>query len=88
MASSCLTNRIVCCDLSNKTLAQIEDMAVQAEGRLRFDEQIRLDLGWQDALDYHRLNHFLGLAKITPKADTPNLLFNLGAGDYKETAST
>lgn len=134
-------NRIVGCDLSNKTLAQIEDMAgacdppvaihieklskhnilvvhvpeganrphrcskgfflrngtnsqkmttaditafIQAEGRLRFDEQLRMDLDWQEAFDHHRLNHFLELAKITPKADTPNLLFNLGAGDYKD----
>lgn len=109
-------NQIVGCDIANKTLAQIEDMAaacdppvaiqieklirhkilvihvpeganrphrcnkgfylrngtnsqkmttaditafIQAEGRLRFDEQIRLDLDWQEAVDHNRLNHFL-----------------------------
>lgn len=134
-------NRIVGCDLSNKALAQIEDMAgtcdppvaidieklnnynilvihvpeggirphrcskgfflrngtisqkmttaditafIQAEGRLRFDDQIRMDLDWQEAIDPRRLQHFLELAKISPKADTSNLLFNLGAGDYKD----
>ena len=134
-------NTIVGCDLTNKVLSQIEDMAaacdppvairieklpqhnilvlhvpeganrphrcnkgfylrngtnsqkmstaditafIQAEGRIRFDEQLRLDLAWHEAVDHNRLNHFLGLAKIAPKSDTANLLFNLGAGDYKD----
>jgi ATP-dependent DNA helicase RecG len=133
-------NRIVGCDLSNKALSKIQDMAaacdppvairieklkrhglivvhvpesanrphrcnkgfflrngtssqkmstaditafIQAEGKIRFDEQLRLDVEWRKALDEGRLNHFLKLAKISPKPDTANLLANLGAGDYK-----
>lgn len=135
-------NQIVGCDLSNKTLSQIQDMAaacdppvmmrteklpkhgvlvihvpesanrphrcnkgfflrngpssqkmstaditafIQAEGKIRFDEQLRMDLNWQEALDENRLNHFLELAKISPIPDTANLLANLGAGDYKNS---
>lgn len=133
-------NHIVGCDLSNKALAQIEDMAaacdppvavrveklprhkiliihvpeganrphrcnkgfylrngassqkmstqditafIQAEGKIRFEQQLRTDLDWKEALDEKRLDHFLQLARIAPKADTTNLLLNLGAGDYK-----
>jgi ATP-dependent DNA helicase RecG len=136
-------NRIVGCDLSNKALSQIQDMAatcdppvtirieklkkhgilvahvpesanrphrcnkgfflrngtsshkmstaditafIQAEGKIRFDEQLRLDLDWRKALDEGRLNHFLKLAKISPKPDIANLLANLGAGDYKNSS--
>lgn len=134
-------NQIVGTDLSNKTLAQIEDMAaacdppvairiekltkhkilvvhvpeganrphrctkgfylrngassqkmntrditafIQAEGRVRFDQQLRRDLNWKEALDQQRLDHCLALAGITPKTDVANLLLNLGAGDEKE----
>ncbi len=133
-------NQIVGCDLSNKMLSQIEDMAtacdppvavrieklpqhkilvihvpeganrphrcnkgfylrngtssqkmkthditafIQAEGKIRFDQQLRLDLNWEEALDESRLKHFLQLANISPKSDTANLLLNLGAGDDK-----
>lgn len=134
-------NQIVGCDLSNKTLSKIEDMAtacdpavlihteklpahkllvihvpegvnrphrcnkgfylrngansqkmrtaditafIQAEGKVRFDEQLRLDLDWQAALDEKRLNHFLDLAKISHRKDLRSLLLNLCAGDYKD----
>jgi ATP-dependent DNA helicase RecG len=134
-------NQIVGCDLSNKMLSKIEDMAtacdppvavriekllqhkilvihvpeganrphrcnkgfylrngtssqkmktyditafIQAEGKIRFDQQLRLDLNWEEALDESRLKHFLQLANISPKSDTANLLLNLGAGDYKD----
>ena len=134
-------NQIVGCDLSNKALSQIEDIAaacdppvaihiekltkqkilvvhipeganrphrcnkgfylrngansqkmsttditafIQAEGKIRFDEQLRLDLNWQTALDENRLNHFLDIAEISQRKDTENLLRNLGAGDYKD----
>jgi ATP-dependent DNA helicase RecG len=134
-------NQIVGCDLSNKMLSQIEDMAtacdppvavriekllqhkilvihvpeganrphrcnkgfylrngtssqkmkthditafIQAEGKIRFDQQLRLDLNWEEAIDESRLKHFLQLANISPKSDTANLLLNLGAGDYND----
>jgi ATP-dependent DNA helicase RecG len=134
-------NQIVGCDLSNKMLSQIEDMAtacdppvairiekllqhkilvihvpeganrphrcnkgfylrngtssqkmkthditafIQSEGKIRFDQQLRLDLNWEEALDESRLKHFLQLANISPKSDTANLILNLGAGDYKD----
>ena len=57
---------------------------IQAEGKIRFDQQLRLDLNWVEALDENRLNHFLQLAKISQKTDTVNLLLNLGVGDYKD----
>jgi len=133
-------NQIVGCDLSNKMLSQIEDMAtacdppvairieklpqhkmlvihvpeganrphrcnkgfylrngasslkmstqditafIQAEGKIRFDQQLRMDLNWEEVLDESRLSHFLSLANISPQLDTANLLLNLGAGDYK-----
>ncbi|MBU1697689.1 MAG: putative DNA binding domain-containing protein [Proteobacteria bacterium] len=57
---------------------------IQAEGRVRFDQQLRLDLNWTQILDETRLNHFLQLAKISQKTDTENLLVNLGAGDFKD----
>ena len=57
---------------------------IQAEGKIRFDQQLRLDLNWEEALDESRLKHFLQLANISPKSDAANLLFNLGAGDYKD----
>ncbi len=56
---------------------------IQAEGRIRFDQQLRLDLSWEEVLDKKRLAHFLELAKITQQTDTANLLLNLGTGDYK-----
>jgi len=55
---------------------------IQSEGNVRFDQQLRLDLNWQETLDEKRLNHFLNLAKISHRKDIQNLLLNLGAGDY------
>lgn len=57
---------------------------IQAEGKIRFDEQIRMDLDWREALDEKRLSHFLKLARISPIPETDRLLANLGAGDYKD----
>lgn len=56
---------------------------IQAEGKVRFDEQLRQDLPWKKALDEKRLNHFLDLAGITHRKDLNTLLLNLGAGDIK-----
>ncbi len=56
---------------------------IQSEGNVRFDQQLRMDLDWQEALDEKRLNQFLDLAKISHHKDIQNLLLNLGAGDYK-----
>ncbi|MDA8133163.1 MAG: helix-turn-helix domain-containing protein [Desulfobacteraceae bacterium] len=56
---------------------------IQSEGRVRFDQQLRLDLDWETILDHSRLEHFLSLSKITQRSDTKNLLLNLGAGDLK-----
>ena len=117
-----IVNQIVGCDLTNKMLSQIEDMAaacdhqwpsrlknsrgtrfwssmcpkvqtdpiaatrdfssqrrqftkmstpditafIQAEGKVRFDQQLRQDLNWEEVLDENRLNHFLKLANISP----------------------
>lgn len=136
-------NEIVGCDLANRSLSQIEDMAaacdppvavqveklpkhkimvihvpeganrphrcskgfylrnsassqkmsthditafIQAEGKIRFDQQLRLDLDWEEALDERRLNHFLRLANISPKADTANLLLTLVPAAIKTNA--
>ncbi len=57
---------------------------IRAEGKIRFDEQLRLDLDWKEALDENRLRHFLKLSGIQPKKDLANLLLNLGAGDFKD----
>ncbi len=57
---------------------------IQAEGRIRFDQQLCLDLNWAEIFDERRLNNFLQLAKISQKTDTENLLVNLGAGDFKD----
>ena len=57
---------------------------IQAEGKVRFDQQLRLDLNWKDILDERRLSHFLQLSNISPKRDTINLLLNLGVGDFKD----
>jgi ATP-dependent DNA helicase RecG len=56
---------------------------IQSEGKIRFDEQLRMELDWRDALDENRLDHFLKLAKISTIPDTASLLANLGAGDFK-----
>lgn len=56
---------------------------IQSEGKVRFDQQLRMDLDWETTLDQSRLDHFLSLAGITQKSDTQNLLLNLGAGDMK-----
>ena len=69
---------------SQKMSTQDITAFIQAEGRIRFDQQLRLDLDWQEVLNQNRLNHFLQLANISPQADTTNLLLNLGAGDYKD----
>ena len=57
---------------------------IQSEGKVRFDQQLRMDLDWKEVLDPSRLEHFLSLTGITPRTDAQNLLFNLGAGDEKE----
>ena len=59
-------------------------IALQAEGKVRFDQRLRLDLDWQDALDRNRLNHFLDLAGIHSRKNIETLLLNLGAGEYHE----
>jgi len=51
---------------------------IQAEGKIRFDRQLRLDLDWQSVLDQARLSHFLNLAHISPRQNIENLLLNLG----------
>jgi ATP-dependent DNA helicase RecG len=57
---------------------------IQAEGKVRFDQQLRMDLDWKEMLDQSRLEHFLSLTGISQRADTENLLLNLAAGDEKE----
>jgi len=57
---------------------------IQAEGKVRFDQQLRMDLNWKEVLDQSRLEHFLSLTGISQRTDTENLLLNLGAGDEKE----
>ncbi len=57
---------------------------IQSEGKVRFDQQLRMDLDWKEVLDQYRLEHFLSLTGITQRTDAQNLLFNLGAGDEKE----
>ena len=57
---------------------------IQSEGRVRFDQQLRMDLDWETVLDDARLAHFLSLAGISQKSDPQNLLLNLGAGDVKD----
>ena len=57
---------------------------IQSEGRVRFDQQLRMDMDWETVLDESRLTHFLSLAAITQRSDTENLLLNLGAGDVKD----
>jgi ATP-dependent DNA helicase RecG len=57
---------------------------IQAEGKVRFDQRLRLDLDWQAALDRNRLNHFLSLAGIQSRENIETLLLNLDAGDYHE----
>jgi ATP-dependent DNA helicase RecG len=57
---------------------------IQAEGKVRFDQQLRMDLDWKEVLDQSRLEHFLSLTGISQRADTENLLLNLGTGDEKE----
>lgn len=58
---------------------------IQGVGKIRFDQQLRLDIDWQDMLDAERLNHFLDLAHISHRKNTEKLLLNLGAGDYKDS---
>jgi ATP-dependent DNA helicase RecG len=71
---------------ANSQKMSTEDITalIQAEGKIRFDQQLRLDLDWSEALDTERLNHFLDLANISHRDNTENLLFNLGTGDYKD----
>lgn len=57
---------------------------IQAEGKIRFDQRVRLDLDWQQVLDSGRFNHFLELANISQRSNTENLLLNLGAGDVQD----
>lgn len=69
---------------SQKMSTQDITAFIQAEGRVRFDQQLRLDLNWEAVLDQKRLEHFLELSGIAPKTDVANLLLNLGAGDEKK----
>ncbi|WP_084813409.1 Fic family protein [Desulfogranum japonicum] len=71
---------------ANSQKMSTEDITafIQAEGKIRFDQRLRLDLDWKDALDSKRLDHYLQLANISPKPDIANLLTNLGAGEYKD----
>ena len=76
--------------LRNGTISQKMSTAtitafIQSEGKIRFDEQLRMDLDWQQALDADRLKHFLDLSKIQPSSDIPSSLYNLGAGDFKNS---
>ena len=57
---------------------------IQAEGKIRFDEQLRLDLDWAETISSERLSKFLELSGISPKSDTRVLLQNLGAGEIKD----
>ncbi|MFC1763809.1 ATP-binding protein [Planctomycetota bacterium] len=57
---------------------------IQAEGKIRFDQRLRLDLDWQAVLDQGRLNHFLDLAGIQSRKNSETLLLNLDAGGYHE----
>jgi ATP-dependent DNA helicase RecG len=57
---------------------------IQSEGRIRFDQRLRLDLDWQASLDRKRLNHFLDLAGIQSRKNIETLLLNLDAGDFHE----
>ncbi|MEE9421734.1 MAG: RNA-binding domain-containing protein, partial [Gammaproteobacteria bacterium] len=71
---------------ANSQKMSTEDITalIQAEGKIRFDQQLRLDLDWCEALDTERLNHFLDLAHISRREDIESLLLNLGAGDYRD----
>ena len=57
---------------------------IQAEGKIRFEQKLRIDLNWKDVLDEERLNHFLQLTGLTPQKDIENLLLNLGVGEHKD----
>lgn len=57
---------------------------IQAEGKVRFDEQLRTDLDCKKVLDEKRLKHFLNLSKISDRGNKEDLLFNLDAGDFKD----
>jgi ATP-dependent DNA helicase RecG len=56
---------------------------LQSEARVRFDEQLRTEIEWDQNIDDHRLKNALALAKITPWSDRETLLCNLGVGDYQ-----
>ncbi|MGD9158379.1 MAG: putative DNA binding domain-containing protein [Desulfobacteraceae bacterium] len=57
---------------------------IQAEGKVRFDEQLKTDLDWKKVLNEKRLKHFLNLSGITNRGNKQDLLFNLDAGDFKD----
>lgn len=69
---------------ANSQKMSTQDIAdfIQAEGKVRFDQLLRRDVDWIEAVDHSRLNHFLDLARIAPKTDVSNLLANLGAGEF------
>ena len=56
---------------------------LQAEGRMLFDEQLRPELAWEEELDPKRLETYLSLSRLSKKDDLPSLLYNLGAGDFR-----
>ena len=47
---------------------------IQAEGKVRFNQQLRLDLIWKEVRDENRLNYFLKPGNISPK---PRLIYIL-----------
>jgi ATP-dependent DNA helicase RecG len=69
---------------SQKMNTQDITALIQAEGKIRFDQQLRPDLDWHEVLDHSRLNHFLDLAQISQRQNTENLLLNLDAGNYQD----
>ncbi|HEB93338.1 MAG TPA: winged helix-turn-helix transcriptional regulator [Gammaproteobacteria bacterium] len=70
---------------ANSQKMRTEDITafIQAEGRVRFEQQLRRDLVWQEELDQKRLDHFLELANISKPEHLQTLLLNLGVGDYQ-----
>lgn len=56
---------------------------IEAEGRVRFVQQLRMDLNWKEVIDHSLLEHFLSLTGITRRGGTEKMLFNLGIGDEK-----
>ena len=69
---------------SQKMVTEDISAFIQAEGKVRFDQRLRLDLDWFEVLDDNRLNHFLELAGIKLRTEPERLLHNLGVGEYQK----